>query len=807
MTLALTLFEDLRTDRAPEVVEERPDEAERPPRRRLPRPPAAYLLVVVAQLVVALDLDLPVLRPVLALVTFVGIPVLVLYRRATFPADTAVGRLLYAVGLSLLGLIVGGLVLDVALGAVGVAHPLAPVPLAVIWLLVDAGLLAWRRSVPLVPTGAVRTSLRRVLEARFELAQTLAVLALLLAVFGAVRLNNGAGGAMALAAQAVGAAALLAILLSRSRSLGRDVWTLGLVAAGLLLATSLRGWVITGHDIQAEFLAFRLTNDAQNWELGALPSAYSACLSVNILPTVLVQATGLSGELVFKVLLQLVFATVPVLTYLLARRVVPRRIALAGAVLTMAFPTFFTDMPYLVRQEIAFFFVALMLLAATEPGRTRVTTRVLILVLGVGVILSHYSTTYVLLMALVTALLGVAAVSVVRRLRGGSTDPSEPLMLLHPLVVGVLLVSALAWAGPITHTGGHARSVVTETIAAITGKGVDGPGSSDASYWLFSGDQTTPRERMELFVQETLAYRDAKIAPEDQVIADPGKRVLSPELHEQSPAALTPVGRAFDAVGLDPVHVNSAVRFGCAALMQVFALIGMVWLLLRRRRRPGGTVRGPSREMAFLTWGAMGGLALVVLVPNLSVDYGVLRAFQQTLLVIAPVMAMGMWVALRPVFRWRPRVAAALVGVVPVLLLLVLAGVLPAVLGGQQQRMALANAGTYYDRFFASDSEMAAMGWLGSVDHADQNNERIIASRNVNVRLLGLSGNRAPVADRLFPTLLSKDAYVFVDAEILDQGVSTVFYTGDLLTYTYPLEVLDRRLDLLYSSPQARVYR
>ena len=203
----------------------------------------------------------------------------------------------------------------------------------------------------------------------------------------------------------------------------------------------------------------------------------------------------------------------------------------------------------------------------------------------------------------------------------------------------------------------------------------------------------------------------------------------------------------------------------------------------------------------------MGALALVVLVPNLSVDYGVLRAFQQTLVVIAPVTAMGMWVALRPLRTWRPRAGALVGAALPIVLLLVLAGVLPAVLGGQQQRMALANAGTYYDRYYASDSEVAGLHWLGAVDHADKSNERIIASRNVDVRLLGLSDNRAPVSDRLFPTLLSKDAYVFVDSEILDHGVSTVFYTGDLLTYTYPLEVLDRHLDLVYSSPEARVYR
>jgi hypothetical protein len=62
------------------------------------------------------------------------------------------------------------------------------------------------------------------------------------------------------------------------------------------------------------------------------------------------------------------------------------------------------------------------------------------------------------------------------------------------------------------------------------------------------------------------------------------------------------------------------------------------------------------------------------------------------------------------------------------------------------------------------------------------------------------------VSDRLYPTLLSDDAYVFVDRQILDQGVSTVFYTGDLLAYTYPLDDLDRRLDLVYSGPHARVY-
>src|SRR4029079_19139954 len=97
---------------------------------------------------------------------------------------------------------------------------------------------------------------------------------------------SGAGGGTALAAQALAAGALLVLMLRREGSLARDVIVLALVATSLLLATSLRGWTITGHDIQDEFLAFRLTNDAQHWSMGAFESAYNACLSVNILPAV-----------------------------------------------------------------------------------------------------------------------------------------------------------------------------------------------------------------------------------------------------------------------------------------------------------------------------------------------------------------------------------------------------------------------------------------------------------------------------------------------------------------------------------------
>ena len=61
-------------------------------------------------------------------------------------------------------------------------------------------------------------------------------------------------------------------------------------------------------------------------------------------------------------------------------------------------------------------------------------------------------------------------------------------MLLNPALVAFLVLASLAWAGPITHTGGHAFAIAKQTVGAITGNGDDGPGSSDASYRLFAKD-------------------------------------------------------------------------------------------------------------------------------------------------------------------------------------------------------------------------------------------------------------------------------------------------------------------------------
>ncbi|WP_181641900.1 hypothetical protein, partial [Nocardioides massiliensis] len=395
----------------------------------------SLLALVAAQAVVILDVDVPVLRAAIAVTTMVVLPTVVLVRRARLPSDSAVARWGYAFGLSLLAVMLVSLAVNSIALALGFEQVLTAPVLGVTWLVLDAALLCWRSSVPLVVIPAARTLVRRTWDLRAEPAHVLACLALPSAILGAIRLNNGADGDVALVSHVLVLAAF-AVLLVRRGTAGRDLRVLYLSALALLLATSLRGWGVTGHDIQAEYGVFRLTQDAGHWSMDLMQNAYTACLSITILPVALAETTGLSGTIWFTVGLQVVFAAVPALAYLVYRRFVPQRLALVAVLFVVAFPTFHVDMPYLVRQEIAFLFVVLLLLVATDRGAPVRMRRVLAVVFGVGVIVSHYSTTYLLLLALGGGLVlyGLAAL-VTRRRR---TPDRPPLVLLHPLVVAAV---------------------------------------------------------------------------------------------------------------------------------------------------------------------------------------------------------------------------------------------------------------------------------------------------------------------------------------------------------------------------------
>jgi hypothetical protein len=252
------------------------------------------------------------------------------------------------------------------------------------------------------------------------------------------------------------------------------VYLLGLT---LLLATSLRGWFITGHDIQREYTVFELTRSHGLWSIENFRDAYNACLSIPILPTLIAQLVRVDDPYVFKFFFQVLFAACPVMVFLLARRYWSRRLAILSVVYFVGFTTFFTDMPFLNRQEIAFIFLGLAYLALTRRQWSAARRRTMVILAGLGMGLCHYSTVYVFIGTLAIAWALQMAVILwgrFRRWRQGSEAPglpgwSDATRIVTPLVIVSLALVAFLWGGPVTHTSGGISTTVEEALPQVFG--------------------------------------------------------------------------------------------------------------------------------------------------------------------------------------------------------------------------------------------------------------------------------------------------------------------------------------------------
>ncbi|THA82254.1 DUF2206 domain-containing protein [Streptomyces sp. A0592] len=718
-------------------------------------------------------------------------PVLLLRGLTDKVVSTRSGSLLLAAGLAVLLDILVALGANTVLPLLGVERPLTRLVLAsaTTLVLLVLGTLAPQAQRPLL-RGAPLSGARPVAWA--------AAAALVLSVAGPIRLNNGLGGAVSTAALVV-VTALVVLLLLRHGRCSPLVLEIGIYAASatLLLLTSLRGWYITGHDIQREYLYFRLTLGGGFWDISAYTDPYNACLSITLLPVSIFRLTGIEDIYVFKAVLPLLFALTPVLVHRAVRNVASPLVALLSAVFFMAFPTFFTDMPFLGRQAIAFLLLACAMLVLTDSRRPLPLRRAVFTVLLAGVVLSHYSTIYVIVGTLATAF----AVDKVWRAasRPGRARPhrasgrGRTRTFLTWWTVAVPAVLALLWAGPLTHTGGQLESTLRVVASDLFGAGDARGGSSDTRYSLFGGAGVTPAERLAEYREDTIDYTTADRADGKYLPLEALAKYPTP-VAEKENLPLTPAGRALDAVGLSVPALNGVLRQAAALLLQVLVLVGFV-IALRGRNSPFT----PVRDQITLTVGALAMMGLFTLVPQLSVDYSVLRAFQQGLLFFAPFIAAGaLWAVRRAGRRAVPVLCVLVAG-----LLLDLTGAVPKALGGYPAQLALSNSGPAYDIYYPHAEDRRAAMWLNQ--RAAGDDLVVQTDRYSFSRLQTLLTVRTQ--DSVHPALLRSQSYVLLGSTPARKDEVTVFFRGDLVTYRYPRDLLDTTRNLIYSNEGAVVYR
>src|SRR5437588_1540935 len=161
----------------------------------------------------------------------------------------------------------------------------------------------------------------------------------------------------------------------------------------MMWSISLRGAFVPGFDIAPEYYKLHQAVLTGIWHTAHHGDAYGAMLSLTVMPAELHFLSGVPDMLVFSVVYPAIGALLPVAVFGLARRILSRRWAFAAA--TFVIVQEFQELPALARQTIAMVLFAALLAAMLDARIKRRPRWALVTLLGLAMVVSHYSTTYV----------------------------------------------------------------------------------------------------------------------------------------------------------------------------------------------------------------------------------------------------------------------------------------------------------------------------------------------------------------------------------------------------------------------------
>jgi uncharacterized membrane protein len=627
----------------------------------------------------------------------------------------------------------------------------------------------------------------------------------LLSIAGAFRLNNGASNVLTIIMLVLFVVYCVYLVIDGNKvHINIIPYALYVLSLALLFMTSLRGWFITGHDIQREFFVFQLTQTAGLWDVSTYVDAYNACLSITILPTIFGNLLSIQDVLVYKVVFQIIFAFISVVVYFIVRNYTSIRVAILSVLYFLAFPTFFADMPMLVRQEIAFLFLALLTYVLFHSHIPVRVGRILFAFFGVGVVLSHYSTTYILIVILFFAIVSYPFLRRVSFFKHSAIDVLHKPNLSHPrrmslsMVIFLFIVSFM-WSAVLTGTSENSVvRVLRNTVTILKGDSTSDVRSNAVLYSLFSKKEYDP----------ILSFEEYK----KQYMIPPSEKNNTDGFYSETAYALEDIAyakeyqmppttfgtRLSSLFGVEVYSFNQFVRQSTAKILQVLILVGILFTLYKYQYYS----RYINSEFFLLGIGSLGLIFAILIIPVLSVEYGLLRAFQQSLIFISLFAVIGSFVAcVGCTYKTKLYVASS----IAVFFFLSTTGVFSQIMGGYYAQLNLNNSGVYYDAFYVHESEVEAAKWLKKkMENDDTLTYDVATDLYVYNKLSYLQAFQQ--FQNIFPTNIQRDSYVFLGYSNVNRGISTISYNGNLISYHYPVQFLENNKDLIYSSNGVRIY-
>lgn len=383
--------------------------------KRVHLDPKSFVVLIVSLqslAVVSIVLDLPVVRQVTGFLYLTLVPGIVMMRALKLKESTIAEHVSISVGLSIsLIMLLGYLANELGL-IMGDQHPLSlasflfPLSIFVLAACTYIYLAEGKLESKNHPTVTIKSK-------RSWLVVPILMGFPFISLVGSFLSSNFSNNTVLLFL-IVGISAVYLLIAIFAKIVPAKLYPLALfaIAIALLLSTTMMSKYITGYDLHSEFYCFDLTRTNSRWTpdiLGVSTPAtsgtvviqsYASMLSITILPLFYSVVLKLSGELIFKVVYPIIFSIFPVALFCVYKEFFEERRAVLAVFFFVSYATFYVQMAYLARQMIGELFFVLLLLLYAKNGfkiEDRARRSVLFLFFFFGIVVSHYSMTYLLI--------------------------------------------------------------------------------------------------------------------------------------------------------------------------------------------------------------------------------------------------------------------------------------------------------------------------------------------------------------------------------------------------------------------------
>ena len=386
---------------------------------------------------IAIWLNIPIFRDIIVFIYLSFIPGFVLLRIMKLNERNIVDTVLFSVGLSIafsmfVGLVINGLYL------IGILRPLSVIPLTIILSFLTMIFFA--------------VGFRQELSEDFDLRRSSggepiafipkSVIFVLLPVLGAV-------GAIFLNIPILLSLIILisiayALSIFSHRLVPSNLYPLMIfsVALALLFHVVFTSNFIIGYDANLEYYVFKLTQINAHWGFinptlyTAQTVNYNSMLSITILPTIYQSLMNINGETVFKLLYPFIFSLVPVVLYRLYEKQIGRLASLISVLFFISGLLVFYGVTSisLDRQIVGTLFFTLSILIVVNQEMSISSRRMLLIVFGAALVVSHYSLTYIFLVF-------ISFIYIVSKIKGDSDKVLDGMTVLFFFVATFLWYS------------------------------------------------------------------------------------------------------------------------------------------------------------------------------------------------------------------------------------------------------------------------------------------------------------------------------------------------------------------------------